>query len=144
MDWKDTVKHVGDQGRYCLFLFRQGMPGQAQSSGSLSKYWKKPVTQFEGWRFCLSTFALICVFKHQYHKELHPSWNLTHSPHFSLSPSGVLVHPRPWLNNPRRTSPFGAPHPLSGVVPVPCGDQKKSHTFFGVSGQKARVRRLFA
>lgn len=140
MDWKDAVKHMGDQGATASSFSGEGYLGRHKAKGLSPNAEKSQVLQHEGWRFCLLAHLLWFVFSNTDITELHPSWNLTRSPHSRLLPSGSCCTLDLGCRAPggMRTCPFGAPHPLSGRVPVPRGAQKKSCTVFGVSGDGRR------
>lgn len=108
----------------------KGYWGRHKAEHLLPNTDKSQVLLDEGWRFYLSIHALICAFKHQYHKDLHSSWSLTHSLHSSLSPSGSSA--KIWC-----TPDFGWGHLPSGMLhslsEMAFGVLQSAPLWFGVS-----------
>jgi len=126
----------GGQGGTASSLSGEGYLGRHKGEDLSPNTEKSQVLQYKGWSIFLLARLLWFVFSNSTRKELHPSRNFTHPHHLSLPPSGSWCTPDLGCTAPgcMRTSPSGAPHPLSGMVPVFCGAQKKSCTIFGVSG----------
>lgn len=124
MGLQDTAKHMGV---LLPFLVRDYL-GRHKAEHLLPNTDKSQMLLYESWRFCLSTLAPICVFKHQYHKYRHSSGSLAHSSHLSLSPSGSWCTPDFGWGH---LLPSGTSRPLSW--PLSFGVLQSSPVWFGVS-----------
>lgn len=146
MDWKDAEKHMGDQGGTASSFSGEGYLGRHKAKGLSPNAEKSQVLQREGWRFCLLAHLLWFVFSNTDITELHPSWNLTRSPHSRLLPSGSCCtldlgcRPREAWGH----LLLGLRIPYQGRPCPPWCSEEVLYGFWCLGGREVRARRLFA